>query len=75
MHMQETNLLISSQLKELKESQTKGEPDMETSVKELSIKEQQIMEKLCQNRMSKIKVNFLAIKPWFLKPHVEELSK
>jgi hypothetical protein len=32
----------------LKESQTKGEPDMETSVKELSIKEQQIMKKLCQ---------------------------
>ena len=36
--------------------------DMETSVKELSIKEQQIMEKLCQNRMSKIKVNFLGHK-------------
>ena len=36
--------------------------DMKTSVKELSIKEQQIMEKLCQNRMSKIKVNFLGHK-------------
>ena len=67
MHMQETNLLISSQLKELKESQTKGEPDMEISVKELSIKEQQIMEKLCQNRMSKIKVNFLGHKSLIFK--------
>ena len=67
MHMQETNLLISSQLKELKKSQTKGEPDMETSVKELSIKEQQIMEKLRQNRMSKIKVNFLEYKSLIFK--------